>query len=103
MAELRIEALKAADDSIDFSLFDNDGPDGRPNSGDDDGYVDFLAVMHPLSGAECNGSLDLVWSHKWNLQSAAGQPYVTRTPSRNPAPGRPPNVLIDDYTIQPVQ
>jgi len=38
------EVLRKADREIDFGLFDNDGPDGVPNSGDDDGYVDFLFV-----------------------------------------------------------
>jgi M6 family metalloprotease-like protein len=30
---------------VDFGRFDNDGPDGLPNSGDDDGYVDFLFIV----------------------------------------------------------
>ncbi|MBI4530870.1 MAG: immune inhibitor A, partial [Candidatus Latescibacteria bacterium] len=38
------EILKAADAEIDFSLYDNDGPDGKPNSGDDDGAVDFTFI-----------------------------------------------------------
>ena len=33
------EILNAADFDIDFGRFDNDGPDGIPNSGDDDGFV----------------------------------------------------------------
>ncbi|NKB67400.1 MAG: hypothetical protein GKR89_10095 [Candidatus Latescibacteria bacterium] len=38
------EVLDEADGEVDFGLFDNDGPDGRPNSGDDDGIVDFLFI-----------------------------------------------------------
>ena len=38
------EVLRKADREVNFGLFDNDGPDGIPNSGDDDGYVDFLFV-----------------------------------------------------------
>jgi len=38
------EVLTAADDEVDFSRFDNDGPDGVPNSGDDDGLVDFIFI-----------------------------------------------------------
>ena len=34
--------LDRADSLVDFGEFDNDGPDGLPNSGDDDGVVDFL-------------------------------------------------------------
>ncbi len=36
------EILARADRDIDFGLFDNDGPDGQPNSGDDDGVVDYI-------------------------------------------------------------
>ncbi|NKB66960.1 MAG: T9SS type A sorting domain-containing protein [Candidatus Latescibacteria bacterium] len=39
-----LEILAAADRDIDFGQFDNDGPDGVPNSGDDDGVVDYLFV-----------------------------------------------------------
>ena len=40
---------------IDWGLYDNDGPDGMPNSGDDDGFVDVLSVLHPQRGGECGG------------------------------------------------
>ena len=36
------------DETVDFSMFDNDGPDGIPGSEDDDGYVDFIVLM-PMS------------------------------------------------------
>ena len=39
-----LEILTAADADVDFGLFDNDGPDGVPNSGDDDGYVDIVFI-----------------------------------------------------------
>jgi hypothetical protein len=29
---------------VDFSQFDSDGPAGVPNSGDDDGYVDYVFI-----------------------------------------------------------
>jgi M6 family metalloprotease-like protein len=35
-------------EKIDFSKYDNDGPDGIPGSKDDDGFVDFLVLM-PMS------------------------------------------------------
>lgn len=38
-------ALRGADPQVDFGLFDNDGPDGIPNSGDDDGAVDGGVVI----------------------------------------------------------
>lgn len=39
-----LEILTAADADVDLGLFDNDGPDGVPNSGDDDGYVDIVFI-----------------------------------------------------------
>ena len=39
------EVLENADQDVDFGRFDNDGPDGFPNSGDDDGYVDYLFIL----------------------------------------------------------
>ena len=39
-----LEILTAADADADFGHFDNDGPDGVPNSGDDDGYVDVVFI-----------------------------------------------------------
>lgn len=39
------EVLEAVDVDVDLGLYDNDGPDGEPNSGDDDGYVDFVFVV----------------------------------------------------------
>jgi M6 family metalloprotease-like protein len=50
-----IEALLGIEDQIDFGLFDNDGPDGRPNSGDDDGVLDGgIAVMNSDLNRYCN-------------------------------------------------
>ena len=86
---------------VDWGPYDNDGPDGVPNSGDDDGYVDALAVIHPTSGAECQGfgQDDKIWSHKWNLLNAAGGAFVTPTPSLSPLR---PFIEIEDYFIQPI-
>jgi enediyne biosynthesis protein E4 len=38
------EILRKVDADTDLGQFDNDGPDGLPNSGDDDGWVDYLFV-----------------------------------------------------------
>ncbi|RMH12660.1 MAG: M6 family metalloprotease domain-containing protein, partial [Gemmatimonadetes bacterium] len=84
------------DGSVDWGQFDNDGPDGVPNSGDDDGYVDAVTVMHPTAGGECNPNPTAVWSHRWTLSDNSGRPFTTRSPS---AAGG--TILIDDYTIQP--
>ncbi|MFA6111376.1 MAG: immune inhibitor A domain-containing protein, partial [Candidatus Latescibacterota bacterium] len=38
------QVLARVDQEIDLGRFDNDGPDGVPNSGDDDGFVDYLCL-----------------------------------------------------------
>ena len=63
------EAVHLADPDVDFSYYDNDGPDGVPNSGDDDGYVDFLLVVHPGIGAEHEiGTCGDIWSLMSDLE-----------------------------------
>jgi M6 family metalloprotease-like protein len=87
-----------------WSRFDNDGPDGIPNSGDDDGFVDMVAFLQPVVDGACGGhpTQPGIWAHRWNLTSLAGQPYVTKTPRRdasgNPIPGQ--FIRINEYTIQ---
>ena len=39
-----LEILEQADADVDMGEFDNDGVDGVPNSGDDDGYVDIVFI-----------------------------------------------------------
>lgn len=59
------DAVEAADPYVDFSEYDNDGPDGIPNSGDDDGYVDALFVVHAGRGYEQTGDPNDIHSHAW--------------------------------------
>jgi M6 family metalloprotease-like protein len=105
MGELLLAALDSISDGPGadtvWSRYDNDGPDGIPNSGDDDGIVDVVAFLQPVLDGAC-GSPG-IWSHRgtigiWNN----GQPYVTRTPRRDasghPIPGQ--FIKISSYTIQ---
>jgi immune inhibitor A len=62
-------AVDLADDDIDFSQFDNDGPDGVPDSGDDDGFVDALIMVHSGPGAETLGFLPNGVNFIWSMQS----------------------------------
>ena len=78
-AELVAEAVRAADEYIDFSQYDNDG----------DGYVDALIVVHQGMGAESTNDMSDIWSHQWYL-SAAGQGAVKLD-----------GVWLDAYTVQP--
>ena len=98
VGEYITEILALNDSAIDFGQYDNDGPDGIANSGDDDGYVDFIAIVHPETGAECHptGLLNNVWSHRWRLAAWPEGEYA----SDDPAAGGGV-IRIDDYTIMP--
>ncbi|HVX88612.1 MAG TPA: M6 family metalloprotease domain-containing protein, partial [Gemmatimonadales bacterium] len=101
--------LKAALDSlngvngapqVDWGQFDNDGPDGVPNSGDDNGVVDFVTFVHPSLGAECGGpgggqTGNRIWAHRWTLSAALGSQYTTNSPRTGGG-----FIRINDYTIQ---
>jgi M6 family metalloprotease-like protein len=90
IAELRHDVLSALDGVVDFAHFDNDGPDGIPNSGDDDGFVDFVAIVYamPCPGDHRAGA---IWPHR-----AAMPPFET---SSIGASGDP--IRIADYVILP--
>jgi immune inhibitor A len=62
------DAVDAADPLVDFSLYDNDGPDGVPNSGDDDGLVDFLLVVHSGRGYEWTLNPGDIHSHAGSIR-----------------------------------
>ncbi len=83
---------------VDWGEFDNDGPDGVPNSGDDDGFVDVLAVIQPTRGGECGGpgGDDRIWSHRWTLSAPFGTAFQTSSPRAGGG-----FIYVDDYTIQP--
>ena len=67
--KLTEDAVAAADPYVDFSQYDNDGPDGFPDSGDDDGYVDALFVVHAGPGYETTGDPNDIHSHAWVTSS----------------------------------
>jgi M6 family metalloprotease-like protein len=101
--ELILDVLLANDSAVDFGTFDNDGPDGLPNSGDDDGLVDFIAIVQPDLGAEC-GTQNL-WSHRWVVggwpefgatATTFGSPWTTNDPRTGGG-----FIQVWDYTIQP--
>jgi len=87
-----VDLLEQLDPSLDFGLFDNDGPDGIPNSGDDDGRVDFLSVKYAEIGGHCGGPGP--WPHFGGLTVEGGGPFVSNDPT--PAGGR---VQIPVYII----
>lgn len=69
------EALEAVRDAgLDFAAFDNDGPDGIPASGDDDGQVDGVLILHAGVGQENDPALGLIQP----LQFYLADPVVQR-------------------------
>lgn len=88
------DALVLADDSVDFTRYDNDGPDNIPNSGDDDGFVDIAAFLYSGS-SQCTGP-GMV-PHMGNLHTwGSSGVYTTRDIG---ADGRP--IRVDDYFVEP--
>jgi immune inhibitor A len=57
------DAAVAADPSVDFAPYDNDG----------NGFVDAFIVIHAGAGGEATGNPGDIWSHKWTFAS----PYST--------------------------
>ena len=87
-----VQALTRVDPGVDFGQFDNDGPDGLPNSNDDDGFVDMIAFIHPTRDGACGGAFNNhIWAHRFTVA------YTTNDPSNAPGGG---NVRIFDYFAQ---
>ena len=97
LGDLLDEAFAGLDADVDLARFDNDGPDGAPNSGDDDGYVDFVVVVQPERGAECGGN-ENVWSHRFRYRTLKGRDFETGDEAASG--GR---VRIDDYVVLPAR
>jgi M6 family metalloprotease-like protein len=101
VAELVEEATRLNDDPALWGPYDNDGPDDIPNSIDDDGKVDFLVIVHPGKGAECdeNSPPASLWSHQSLLSSWSGHaPYTTKAKSNRRMGGK---IQVDDYVLVP--
>ncbi|MCA9728622.1 MAG: M6 family metalloprotease domain-containing protein, partial [Candidatus Eisenbacteria bacterium] len=76
--DLVLETLQLNDGIVDFGQYDNDGPDGIPNSGDDDGFVDQCFIVHPKMGGECGGTAgNNLWSHQYFVDAWFGSPFTT--------------------------
>lgn len=88
------EAVAAADSLIDFTQFDNDGLDGIPNSGDDDGVADAVAIQFLEVSASCGGPA--IWPHRSRLEYwNDGILYETDDIG---VAGTP--IIVSDYTTQ---
>lgn len=80
-----IEALRSVDGAVHFGQYDNDGPDGRPNSGDDDGVVDGGVMLVTAEiGRHC-GAEGVVWPHVSSLQFKSATDGLFRVADRTPS------------------
>jgi M6 family metalloprotease-like protein len=60
-------AVRAADGMINFSKYDDDGPDRIPDSGDDDGRVDAVLIIHSSPPFETRGDPNFLVSLTWHM------------------------------------
>ena len=100
MFRAALDSLNSPTLQVDWGQFDNDGPDGIPNSGDDDGVVDFVTFVHPSLGGECGGpgggkTGNRIWAHRWVMSAVSGSQYTTKTPRHGGG-----FIRIEDYTVQ---
>lgn len=87
-----IACILLADPTVDFGAFDSDGPDGMPNSGDDDGYVDACFVIHSqLSGYDTQNPSDF-----WPIIVTVDPDYETDDPAVGGG-----FIRIGTFSIQP--
>ena len=97
-AAMILQALAKVSNGADsltvWANFDNDGPDGIPNSGDDDGRVDFITFLQPELDGACG--TPNIWAHRWYVEGLnGGSPYVTGTDRAGGG-----KIVVSDYTIQ---
>jgi immune inhibitor A len=92
MGDYIVEAIQRADSLVDYSQFDNDGADGVPNSADDDGIVDAIAIEYLEVGGSCGGPGP--WPH---LSSISGG-VVTRDRRPNGQPIRVTRYIAQGIT-----
>ena len=88
------EVLEQADGDLDFSHYDSDGPDGVPNSGDDDGVVDVIFLVltsTPKHFIVPGGSATGV------ARLGFGDDYITDDPGAN---GEPIRISPNAGTVQ---
>jgi M6 family metalloprotease-like protein len=97
--ELIEEMVQFHDPNVDFGQFDNDGADGIPNSGDDDGFVDGIVLLHPEVDGACRavnpGATENIWAHRATYRTWTGTDLRTADLSANGD-----TILVRDYIIQ---
>lgn len=84
------QAVASVDAKVDFGQFDNDGPDGIPNSADDDGRVDGAVFLFREIDAACGGNA--IWPHRSRI--VAGGAALTNDARPNGG-----NIVVSDYIV----
>ena len=94
VGEYLVSALALADPGVDFGQYDNDGPDGLANSGDDDGFVDAMAFEFIEVSGSCGGPG--IWPHQWGIAAQNDSvPYSTDDMGANGTP-----IRVNGYIVQ---
>lgn len=90
------EALTQTDATVDFGLYDNDGPDGVSEalgSTDDDGFVDMAIFVHSEQDGAClSPTNNHLWSHRSQMPSGGFTTNDARTGGGF--------IRVRDYTLQ---
>lgn len=99
LGDYLVESVDLVDPDVDFSAYDNDGPDGIPDSGDDDGIVDAVVFEFLEVAGSCGGPS--IWPHRSGMRwrTGTGEPYQTDDPSAHPEKDV---IEIDGYITQGV-
>lgn len=87
-----VAAVYMADPTVDFGLFDSDGPDGIPNSGDDDGYVDACLIFFSGLGSHDTNDPSDIYPHAIGIEP----PIETNDPRAGGG-----FILVETYSMQP--
>ncbi len=89
------EVVELNDASVNFGKYDNDGPDGVPNSGDDDGYADAVGIVYTGAGPDWSPGNSHIWPH---MSSLGDNEFTT-----NDAKSGGGNIKVRTYFICPEQ
>lgn len=88
MREYMAQVVERSDPLVDYGRFDNDGPDGVPNSGDDDGFIDNLVIQYLEVAGSCMGPS--IWPHFSALSEGEGDDRVQGIPTDDLGPDGTP-------------
>lgn len=90
MGDLVLEAVKLADETVDFSQYAVDGE------------VPGIFIIHRGTGAEYNLDPEVIWSHKWDILSARYYGYYYRTGEYLPDTDETINALLAEQVVDNV-